>query len=85
MLIPKVSLESSNPSPKAEPFKKWLVKVGYERIQEIENPELAIERMKLTYNAKGYSAEWIDKRIRGIKVRKELTEEWDKREMLRRC
>lgn len=71
----------SIPSPKAEPFKKWLAKVGYERIQEIENPELAIERMKMTYYAKGYSEEWVEKRIRGMKVRKELTEEWDKRDI----
>ena len=65
----------SIPSPKSEPFKKWLAKVGYERIQEIENPELAIQRMKMTYYAKGYSEEWVDKRIRGMKVRKELTDE----------
>ena len=71
----------SIPSPKAEPFKKWLAKVGHERIKEIENPELAIERMKSTYRYKGYSEEWIDKRLRGIKVRKELTDEWSRRDI----
>ncbi len=69
----------SIPSPKAEPFKLWLAKVGYERIQEIENPELAQKRMKETYIAKGYSEDWIEKRIRGIAVRDELTDEWKKR------
>lgn len=69
----------SIPSPKAEPFKRWLAKVGYERIQEIEDPELAIERMRQTYINKGYSEEWIEKRIRGMDVRKNLTEEWEKR------
>ncbi len=68
-------------SPKAEPLKKWLAKVGYERFQEMENPELAIERIKSTYISKGYSEEWIDKRVRGIKVRKELTDEWSKRDI----
>ena len=57
------------PSPKAEPFKRWLAKVGYERIEEIENPELAQERMKNLYEQKGYSKGWIDKRLRGIAVR----------------
>ena len=66
-------------SPKAEPFKKWLAKVGYERVQEIENPELAQKRMKEIYQAKGYSDDWIEKRVRGITVRDELTDEWDKR------
>jgi hypothetical protein len=69
----------SIPSKKAEPFKRWLAKVGYERIQEIENPELAQERMKKLYELKGYSQEWIDKRLRGIAVRQNLTDEWKKR------
>ena len=69
----------SIPSPKAEPFKLWLAKVGYERVQEIENPELAQARMKELYKAKGYSDEWIEKRVRGIAVRQELTGEWKKR------
>jgi Prophage antirepressor len=69
----------SIPSPKAEPFKKWLAKVGYERLQEIENPELAQKRMKLLYEAKGYSKSWIDKRMRGIAVRDALTDEWKAR------
>jgi len=66
----------SIPSPKAEPFKRWLAQVGYERIQEIENPELAQERMKLIYERKGYSKDWIEKRLRGIAVRQDLTDEW---------
>src|SRR3989338_3167763 len=66
-------------SPKAEPFKRWLAKVGYERLEEIENPELAQERMKSLYEQKGYSKEWIDKRLRGIAVRQDLTDEWKKR------
>jgi len=66
----------SIPSKKAELFKRWLAKVGYERVQEIENPELAQERMKDIYEKKGYSKEWIEKRIRGIAVRQELTDEW---------
>lgn len=69
----------SIPSPKAEPFKRWLAKVGYERVQEIENPELATERTKALYRAKGYSEVWIEKRMRGIAVRAELTDEWKKR------
>ena len=69
----------SIPSKKAEPFKRWLAKVGYERIREIENPELAQERMKQIYEQKGYSKEWIDKRLRGIAVRQELTDEWQDR------
>ena len=69
----------SIPSPKAEPFKRWLAKVGYERVQEIENPELAQKRMKEIYRQKGYSDEWIEKRVRGIAIRDELTDEWDKR------
>lgn len=72
-------LIQSVPSPKAEPFKLWLAKVGYERIQEIENPELAQKRMKEIYQAKGYSDDWIEKRVRGIAVRDELTDEWKKR------
>ncbi len=69
----------SIPSPKAEPFKLWLAKVGNERLEEIENPELAQTRMKKLYKAKGYSDEWIEKRARGIAVRDELTDEWKKR------
>ena len=69
----------SIPSPKAEPFKLWLAKTGYERIQEIENPELAQNRVKEYYELKGYHKEWIDKRLRGIAIRQELTEEWKNR------
>ncbi|MGE0793039.1 MAG: Bro-N domain-containing protein [Candidatus Woesearchaeota archaeon] len=69
----------SIPSKKAEPFKIWLAKVGYERIQEIENPELAQKRMKEIYKSKGYSDDWIEKRVRGIAIRDELTDEWKKR------
>ena len=69
----------SIPSPKAEPFKRWLAKVGYERLEEIENPELAAARMRGLYQAKGYSDEWIEKRVRGIAIRDELTNEWKKR------
>ena len=69
----------SIPSPKAEPFKRWLAQVGYERVQEIENPELSQVRMKELYMAKGYSDEWIEKRVRGIAVRQELTDEWKNR------
>jgi DNA-damage-inducible protein D len=69
----------SIPSPKAEPFKRWLAKVGYERIEEIENPELAQERMKEIYEQKGYPKDWIDKRLRGIAIRQNLTDEWEKR------
>lgn len=71
----------SIPSPKAEPFKRWLAKVGYERVQEIENPELATKRTRELYKAKGYSDGWIEKRMRGIAVREELTDEWKKREV----
>jgi len=71
----------SIPSKKAEPFKRWLAKVGYERIQEIENPELAQERMKELYEKKGYSKDWIDKRIRGIAIRQNLTDEWKNRDI----
>ena len=69
----------SVPSPKAEPFKRWLAKVGYERVREIENPELAMERMREIYEKKGYPKEWIEKRVRGIAVRQSLTKEWDAR------
>lgn len=69
----------SIPSPKAEPFKQWLAQVGYERIQEIENPELAQERMKMLYEQKGYPKDWIDKRLRGIAIRQNLTDEWKER------
>ncbi|MFY7742317.1 MAG: Bro-N domain-containing protein [Flavobacterium sp.] len=72
-------LIQSIPSPKAEPFKQWLAQVGAERIAEIENPELAQARIRETYKAKGYSDEWIEKRIRGILVRDELTNEWKQR------
>ena len=72
----------SIPSPKAEPFKQWLAQVGYDRVQEIENPELAQQRMKEIYQAKGYSNDWIEKRVRGIAVRDELTDEWKKRGLL---
>ncbi|MBI5558713.1 MAG: Bro-N domain-containing protein [Deltaproteobacteria bacterium] len=69
----------SIPSPKAEPFKLWLAKVGYERVQEIEDPELATKRTKALYRAKGYSEAWVEKRMRGIAVRAELTDEWQNR------
>ncbi len=69
----------SIPSPKAEPFKRWLAKVGYERVQEIENPELATKRTRMLYKLKGYSDDWIEKRMRGIAIREELTDEWRKR------
>jgi len=69
----------SIPSPKAEPFKRWLARVGYERIQEIENPELAMDRMKAIYERKGYPKDWIEKRSRGIAARHSLTDEWRER------
>lgn len=69
----------SIPSPKAEPFKRWLAQVGYERVQEIEDPELATQRTRAIYKAKGYSDAWIEKRMRGIAIREELTDQWDKR------
>jgi DNA-damage-inducible protein D len=69
----------SIPSKKAEPFKLWLAQVGYERVEEIQNPELAQERMKSLYEKKGYSKSWIDKRLRGMAVRQDLTDEWKKR------
>jgi DNA-damage-inducible protein D len=74
-------LIQSIPSKKAEPFKQWLAKVGYERVQEIENPELAQKRMKAIYRQKGYSDAWIEKRVRGIVIRNELTDEWKKRDV----
>ncbi|HTP64038.1 MAG TPA: Bro-N domain-containing protein [Geobacteraceae bacterium] len=67
------------PSPKAEPFKLWLAKVGYQRLEEIENPELSMARMQELYEKKGYPKEWIDKRLRGIAVRQDLTDEWKNR------
>ncbi|HSW54341.1 MAG TPA: Bro-N domain-containing protein [Ignavibacteriaceae bacterium] len=72
-------LIQSIPSPKAEPFKRWLAKVGYERVQEIENPELASKRTRMLYKLKGYSDDWIEKRMRGIAIREELTDEWKNR------
>ncbi len=71
----------SIPSPKAEPFKRWLAKVGYERIQEIEDPELGTKRTRALYKAKGYSDDWIEKRMRGIQVREQLTNEWKNRDV----
>lgn len=72
-------LIQSIPSKKAEPFKMWLAEVGKERLDEIENPELAQERMKTLYEKKGYSKDWIDKRLRGIAIRQNLTDEWKER------
>lgn len=72
----------SIPSPKAEPFKRWLAEVGYQRVQEIENPELAQQRMRELYTQKGYPDDWVEKRVRGIAVRDELTGEWQKRGIL---
>ncbi|MBT7790602.1 MAG: Bro-N domain-containing protein, partial [Calditrichaeota bacterium] len=72
-------LIQSIPSPKAEPFKRWLAKVGYERVQEIEDPELATKRTRALYEAKGYTTDWIEKRMRGITIREELTDEWKDR------
>lgn len=69
----------SIPSPKAEPFKRWLAKVGYERVQEIENPELATKRTRMLYKLKGYPDDWIENRMRGIAIREELTDEWKNR------
>jgi DNA-damage-inducible protein D len=71
----------SIPSPKAEPFKRWLAKVGYERVQEIDDPELGTKRTRALYKAKGYSDDWVEKRMRGIAIREELTDEWKKREV----
>jgi len=72
-------LIQSIPSAKAEPFKRWLAKVGYERIQEIEDPELGTKRTRALYKAKGYSDDWIEKRMRSIAIREELTGEWKNR------
>lgn len=72
-------LIQSIPSKKAEPFKRWLARVGYERIQEIEDPELATKRTRALYKAKGYPDSWIEKRMRGIEIRETLTDEWKKR------
>ena len=72
-------LVQSIPSKKAEPFKRWLAKVGAERIEEIENPELAQTRMKVIYEQKGYSKDWIDKRLRGVAIQQNLTDEWQER------
>ncbi len=69
----------SIPSPKAEPFKHWLARIGYERVQEIDDPELGTKRTRALYRAKGYSEGWIENRMRGIVIREELTDEWDKR------
>ncbi len=74
-------LVQSIPSPKAEPFKVWLAKVGYERIEETEDPELAFDRAMQTYLKKGYSKNWINQRLKSIEVRKELTDEWKERGM----
>jgi hypothetical protein len=71
-------LGQSIPSPKAEPFKRWLARVGFERIQEIENPELILRRHRLTYKMKGYDDDWINQRTSGMRTRDELTDEWDK-------
>lgn len=71
----------SIPSPKAEPFKRWLAQVGYERVKEIENPELASQRAREIYKAKGYPDAWIEKRMRGIQIREELTNEWKNRDV----
>jgi len=74
-------LVQSIPSPKAEPFKVWLAKIGYERIEETEDPELAFERAMETYLKKGYSKDWVNQRLKSIEVRKELTDEWKERGM----
>ncbi len=72
-------LIQSIPSPKAEPFKQWLARVGYERIEETEDPELALDRAMETFLKKGYSKEWTNQRLKSIEVRKELTDEWEER------
>ena len=72
-------LIQSIPSPKAEPFKLWLARVGYERIEETEDPEKAIQRALLTYLKKGYSKNWVDLRLKSIEIRKDLTNEWNER------
>ena len=71
----------SIPSPKAEPFKQWLAKVGYERVQEIENPELAAQRAREYYKALGYDEKWIETRLQSIQVRGQLTDEWKGRDV----
>lgn len=71
----------SIPSPKAEPFKRWLAEIGRERLEEMEDPELAVQRMREMYLQQGYTEEWIEKRIRGIAVRQELTDEWRERDV----
>ena len=71
----------SIPSPKAGPFKRWLAKVGYERVQEIEDPELGTKRTRALYKAKGYPEDWVEKRMRGIAIREELTDEWKQRKV----
>jgi len=73
------SFNSINYITKSRTFKRWLAKVGYERIQEIENPELATKRTRALYQAKGYSSDWIEKRMCGIVIREELTDEWKQR------
>ena len=77
-------LIQSIPSPKAEPFKRWLAQVGQDRLDEIENPELAQQRMKEIYEQKGYPQDWIDKRLRGIAIRQNLTDEWQERGIVTR-
>lgn len=72
-------LIQSIPSPKAEPFKLWLARVGYERVEETEDPEKAIQRAMATYLKKGYSKEWVNLRLKSIEIRKDLTNEWDER------
>jgi len=72
-------LIQSIPSPKAEPFKLWLAQVGYQRLEEIEDPELALNRAMKTYLRKGYSRSWINQRLKSIEIRKELTDEWEDR------
>ncbi len=72
-------LIQSIPSPKAEPFKLWLARVGYERVEEAEDPEKAIQRAMATYLKKGYSKEWVDLRLKSIEIRKDLTNEWNER------
>ena len=76
-------LVQSIPSPKAEPFKQWLARVGYERIEETDDPELAFDRAMETYLKKGYTKEWINQRLKSIEVRKELTDEWENRGVLK--
>ena len=77
-------LIQSVPSPKAEPFKLWIAKVARERIDEIEDPEIGFDRLMETYLKKGYSKQWINQRLKSIEVRKELTDEWEEKEVLQR-